>query len=536
VGKNPLPRIEAYNDANIQIVGPVDDIYQEIASAMFVILPIRVASGTRTRILEAASQAKAVITTPIGAEGFDFTSREITIAENASSFLKAVQNLLSDTKLRDELGENLFRASVSRYAQGVVVKGFIDLLNGKVQNHKPQVKALKLAIITNRFFPEVGGAETNIYYQAKLLAKHHQLTVLCPKRSTSPTAQNHEGFRIIRYNDLLNRENRFPNLKSKTLCPGMILHLALSRYDIIQCYPALNYNNMLAYLIARIKGIKYILCFFDFMDYAAHIRKHKKIEPEILKNIKPRFYQLPILRGMDYAFAIAEREIKFLKQYNPNVDYSPVPVLLQEYETAPKLPDLFGKLPENSFVFLCLGRVSYIKGQDIALRAFRKAHELMPDAKLIFVGRTDYEPEYFKELEALSSDPLLVDKVFFTGQLTRQEVLSFLHYSDIHIIPVRFMNSGAVVVESWFSNTPVLQSNVVDPNLVIEDINGYLFDSESIDTCAQKMIKAYTNREALPDLAQKGKELVREKYTYEYLISLYNKTYSKLLDYDDTKQ
>jgi len=93
-----------------------------------------------------------------------------------------------------------------------------------------------------------------------------------------------------------------------------------------------------------------------------------------------------------------------------------------------------------------------------------------------------------------------------------------------------------VVVESWFSNTPVLQSNVVDPNLVIEDINGYLFDSESIDTCAQKMIKAYTNREALPDLAQKGKELVREKYTYEYLISLYNKTYSKLLDYDDTKQ
>jgi len=145
------------------------------------------------------------------------------------------------------------------------------------------------------------------------------------------------------------------------------------------------------------------------------------------------------------------------------------------------------------------------------------------------VGRQDYEPEFFETLCTLVYDSPYRERVHFTGMVEREEVLAWLRYSDIHVIPVRFMNSGAVVVESWASDTPVLQSDVVDPNLVEEGINGYLFRSESVAECAYKMRLAYNERRNLADMAKHGKDLVYQMYTYDYLINLYNTVYNRLI-------
>ena len=211
------------------------------------------------------------------------------------------------------------------------------------------------------------------------------------------------------------------------------------------------------------------------------------------------------------------------------MEYSPVPILTEEYEVAVPNPRASLEITDDNFVFLCLGRVSNIKGQDIALQAFAKASIEMPEARLVFVGRTDYETEFYEMMQAFITQNALNDKVFFTGMLDREVVLGWLRYSDIHVIPVRFMNSGAVVVESWISDTPVIQSDVVDPNLVVEDYNGYLFPSENREELAKKMVVAYQNKERLPILAENGKALVKSKYTYDYLTELYARAYDKLL-------
>ena len=105
----------------------------------------------------------------------------------------------------------------------------------------------------------------------------------------------------------------------------------------------------------------------------------------------------------------------------------------------------------------------------------------------------------------------------------RDEVLGWLRHGDIHIIPVRFMNSGAVVVETWASNTPVIQSDAVDPNLVVDGVNGFSFPSEDVDALVEKMEKAYLSKDNLPRLANEGRKLVDEKFNYDYLINLYEK-------------
>jgi glycosyltransferase involved in cell wall biosynthesis len=163
------------------------------------------------------------------------------------------------------------------------------------------------------------------------------------------------------------------------------------------------------------------------------------------------------------------------------------------------------------------------------LRAFTKALPSLPNAKLIFIGKTDVEPDYFEDMELFVIREGIQDEVTFTGCIERTETLAWLKEADVHIIPARFMNVGTIVLESWASDTVVLQSDAVDPNLVIEDFNGFLFRSEDIEDLALQMQKAYSNRKRLPELAERGKALVHDNYSFDKLMIRFQKVYKQVI-------
>ena len=388
---------------------------------------------------------------------------------------------------------------------------------------------MKIAIVTNRFYPEVGGAETNIYFQACKLASEHEVTVFCPKRIDAPDHEVIDGFDLYRLKDWKNKTSTYPNIQTATFTPSIFGKIFKGDFDVVMCFPALSKNNMMAFLAAKLSKKKNVLCCFDWLDYSAIMLETGDIDPTIMERTDANWYQKYFLKRYDYIFAISNKEIDFFKRYNKNVGYSPVPIRLEEYDgfEAPN-PRAKYSVTENDFVFLSLGRVCRIKGQDIAIKAFAKVADEIPGAKMVFVGRHDYAPEILAEMNAIIEENKLKDRVIFTGMIEREEVIGWLRHSDIHVIPVRFMNSGAVVVESWISGTPVIQSDVVDPNLVVEEVNGYNFRRLDVDGLASKMVMAFENRDKFDDYAKAGEELVREKYTYEYLCDLYIKTFQSL--------
>ncbi len=506
----------------VELVGKVDDISAEIKSSLFVALPLRVASGTRTRILEAAAVERCVVTTTIGAEGLDFSKDEIVIADSPEAFAERMTELLDNPRRLENMAKAFYKKSCALYSADVVAASLVET----IEAYRPRM--LNVAIVTNRFYPEVGGAETNIYFQAAALAKRCNVTVMCPKRIDAPAAERLSGFTLRRLKDFFNLSNTYPNIKTKTFTPSVFSKILSKNYDVVMCFPALSYNNMLAFFAAKLSGAAVILCCFDWLDYSAIMLRDGRIDPDMIKNHKPRFYQEFFLKRFDFIFAIADKEIEFFKRYNKNVGYSPVPILMDEYRRDVANPRAAYGIGEGEFVFLSLGRVSKIKGQDIALEAFCKAADKMPDARLAYVGRCDYDLDMYEKMKRVIAEKGLDRRVLFTGMVQRDEVLGWLRNSDIHVIPVRFMNSGAVVVESWISHTPVLQSDVVDPNLVQDGKTGYLFKSESVEDLAEKMLAAYANRENLPQMGIAGEELVKRKYTYEYLTNLYLETFEKV--------
>ncbi len=387
----------------------------------------------------------------------------------------------------------------------------------------------RVALVTNRFLPQVGGAEINIDHQARYLARHVDLTLFCPLRVDAPAREERDGFRIVRMDDRLNRERKFPNAKAATFCPSIFPRILFGGFDIVHCFPALNRNNMLALLAAKLSGKKAVFCFFDYLDYAAIIKQTGAIDPTLIDRHEPNFKSRACLRAMDQIYAISNREIAFLRRFNKHVDYSPVPILLDEYADAAPSPRAKYGIAGSDFVFVCLNRISLIKGQDIALEAFARVADRMPGSRMVFVGNTNAEPALTDSMRRRAEESRLGDRILFTGLVDRPELLGWLQHSDIQVVPARFMNSGAVVVESWISGTPVIQSDAVDPNLVEEGENGYGFPANDPDALGAAMVKAFGQRERFPAMSARGRELVLAKYTYEYLTRLYLDSYARVL-------
>jgi glycosyltransferase involved in cell wall biosynthesis len=106
VGRNPSSRLRelASNDPSITVTGWVPDVRPYLAEAEAVIVPLRIGGGTRIKIPEAMAMRKAVVSTPIGAEGLPFRDRrDIRLAERADEFGHAVVELLKDKLLRNSI-------------------------------------------------------------------------------------------------------------------------------------------------------------------------------------------------------------------------------------------------------------------------------------------------------------------------------------------------------------------------------------------------------------------------------------------------
>jgi glycosyltransferase involved in cell wall biosynthesis len=106
-GRNP-PQQFAKRFAGIPSVrftGTVSDLRPLLARAAVCVVPLRIGSGTRIKIIEAAAMGKPVVSTTVGAEGLDFVDgREIVLADEPRTFATAIADLLADRQRRREYG------------------------------------------------------------------------------------------------------------------------------------------------------------------------------------------------------------------------------------------------------------------------------------------------------------------------------------------------------------------------------------------------------------------------------------------------
>jgi glycosyltransferase involved in cell wall biosynthesis len=131
VGRNPSARLRAAaaSLSGVTFTGTVDDVRPEVGRAAVCVVPLRIGGGTRLKILEALAMAKAVVATPIGAEGLPLVDgQHFVAAETPEDFAAAVLSLLRDPARRAALGTCGRRLVEQRHSWAQVAREFEERL------------------------------------------------------------------------------------------------------------------------------------------------------------------------------------------------------------------------------------------------------------------------------------------------------------------------------------------------------------------------------------------------------------------------
>jgi glycosyltransferase involved in cell wall biosynthesis len=104
VGRNP-PRQVRRLAHGVLVTGTVPDVRPWMRQAAVFVVPLRVGSGTRLKILEAMATGCAVVSTTLGCEGLEVVpERDILIGDTPEVFAQQVVRCLRDSDLRARLG------------------------------------------------------------------------------------------------------------------------------------------------------------------------------------------------------------------------------------------------------------------------------------------------------------------------------------------------------------------------------------------------------------------------------------------------
>src|SRR5258708_2422079 len=125
VGRSPSSRLCAIaaREPGVEITGRVPDVRPYLSRSEVVVVPLRAGGGTRIKIPEAMAMAKAVVSTPVGAEGLPFQDgQEILIAGHPEQFAQSVVQLLKNPSLRASIGTAARQAAVRHNWALVVVQ------------------------------------------------------------------------------------------------------------------------------------------------------------------------------------------------------------------------------------------------------------------------------------------------------------------------------------------------------------------------------------------------------------------------------
>lgn len=94
----------AKKDGQVRVTGFVDDIRPYIDEAAVMVVPIRIGSGTRLKILDAMAMGKAIVSTSVGCEGINVThGKNIMVADNPEDFANRTIELLKNANMRVNL-------------------------------------------------------------------------------------------------------------------------------------------------------------------------------------------------------------------------------------------------------------------------------------------------------------------------------------------------------------------------------------------------------------------------------------------------
>ena len=477
-------------------------------------------------ILEAMAAALPVVAYEVGGNSELLSPQRGTLipAGNEAAFADAVQKLLDDSALRQQLGRDALRFAQENFTLDRVrqryVELYVTLLEKKSRVPHPSAyfaegweptpksppkgssaKRLRVSIIAPSL-RYVGGQSA----QADLLLRHWQND---PDIDISFLAVDPPLPRVLAWAE------RIPGLRTILREPIYFARLrqGLKDVDVAHIFSAAYWSFLLApapawflarRFFARMKtkpgGAKTLINYHsgEARDHLQRFRSAKFVLSRVDKIVVPSGYLVDVFREFGLP-ASAVPNIVDLSQFRYR-------------ERAPLRPHLVSTRGFSRYYSI-----------DVVVRAFAEIKKQYPEAKLDLVGNGPLE----RDIRKLVAD-LNLTGVNFTGVASRQEIGQYYDQADIFINASWLDNMPLSIIEAFASGTPVVTTSPeCMPYLVEHERTGLLSPVGDEKALAANVIRLLRDPALAASLAQNAHEESR-KYTWEAVREQWLNTYRAL--------
>jgi len=333
---------------------------------------------------------------------------------------------------------------------------------------------LRIAFILFNFLPyKVGGTEIATYYLAKELAEEgHDVYVLTSHFKDAKFYERMNGIRVIRiswfFNKLFDSEIKFLGFHEFIVkCLSILRKIDP---DIIHSQGF--FNDVVAFIVNKILGKRYIIGVVG-SDINVAFPLKNFIFRELLLRAEAILTKTREMKG----------RIKKLLGINKKIH-----VVYNGVDT-----DLFSidrylvcreKTEKKRILFV--GGLRRIKGVRYLIMAMKLVLEKTKDVELVIVGDGP-ERVFLKKL----AEKLNVHKyIMFVGRVKHEKIPLYMLNSDIFVLPSLYEGLPNVLIEALAMGLPVVATSVGGvPEIIQDDVNGYLVEPKSVRGLADKICK-----------------------------------------------
>jgi glycosyltransferase involved in cell wall biosynthesis len=280
---------------------------------------------------------------------------------------------------------------------------------------------MRIAFVTPRFYPEIGGVETHVFEIARRMREFDVEVLATDPSGKLARVEEIEGIKVRRFKSFAPRNAYF---FSPELWGYLKRHSA--DYDLIHAH---NFHAFPALYAALSRPKKLV--------FTPHYHGHgHSFFRDILFRIY-RLYARRIFCQADLIICVSKFEKELiLKDFKPKrVEVIPNGVNFE-----------FMEKRKNGKKILYVGRIEKYKGLDFVVKALK----LLPDFRLEIVGKGSYKREIIKLAKKLE----VLDRISFYQDLNREELLRRYSEASVLVLLSKFEAYGLVVAEALASKTP----------------------------------------------------------------------------------
>jgi len=390
---------------------------------------------------------------------------------------------------------------------------------------------MKILHIISTFPPAYafGGPPQASFLVCKELAKRgHYVEVYTTNAYDQKRNFKQSNKQVIIHNIKVTYFSNFIRINNLYIAPEMVIKLwkTAKQFDIVHVHFGRQLHDAFFGLGKNDFYPPYVLQARGALPYIGRMRS--------IKLIYDRLFGERVLKNASKVIALTRFEAeqyKYMGVPENKIVIIPNGIDLTSFSNMPpkgSFKEKYG-IPEGKKIILYIGRIHWIKGVDILVKAYAQLvrQQIFRDAILVVVGSDD---GYLSKVRSLVQELGISDLVVFTGPLYGRDKLCAYVDAEFVVLPSRYETFPNVLLEAYACAKPVIASNVeAMPDLVLHGETGLLFRAGDENDLAGKLAYLLENPKEAEKMGRNARRLAEEKYSIDKVAAELEKVYEEVI-------